>query len=276
MITTIPDLKPGSAYRVQFAGRTADGTQTEWTNTFTLNVPAGVPHAAPTGGTVSYTTGNINFAWTDPVKTADFQGYVVDVYTPGGAFLSRFPVGTQPTFNFTLALNDALSPLPIPNPMIRVYSQNQLGGLSTTPLIITSSYPAMTTFATPTSDAVPSGINWKWSPPAVNGDIVWYYEVDVDANPTVATLNDIEAKVYGLNYLYVGNPNTQYNMLVRATDVFNRGLVAAATATNTTGPVGGTSDTLAPTGVPAANITATTTALPMQKFSLNLDWTAYV
>lgn len=247
MIKSIPGLQPGQTYTVQFAGVMADGYTTPWTNSYDFLVPDRTSYTAPTGIGVTYPNGggNIRVAWSPPAEglRSDFDSYEVEILD-GAVSKGIFDVGSETKFDFTLALNDALNATPIEDPTFKVRVKTKSGDLGA-PATATASYPAVTAVATPVGVAVANGVNWTWTIPGGNSDIVRYYQVDVDT-ASGTTFDEVEATVYGLNYLYIGSASTLYYARVRSVDVFGRS-VSGSEGSQTSGATGSSTDATAPT-----------------------------
>jgi hypothetical protein len=254
-----------------------DGTQTPWTNTYTLAAPdsSTVPPNPITVGAVTYAkgAGNMLASWTAPTLKPDFESYVVEVLlVDNSTVIARYET-TETSLNFTYSMNDALNVTPKWDLRFRVFAKATSGTLSTSYVFPATTYPDVSGVQTPTADSVSSGLNWKWAAPTGNADIVEFYEVDVDPGATLPTFDEIEATVYGLNYLYIGSPSTQYTARVRTVDIFGRRVSAAAGLTTNSGAVSGTADATIPL-VPSALGTTGSASTSDAMAQITLTWTA--
>lgn len=281
MGTTISNLKPGQTYVVQFAGVLPDGTVTPWTNSYSITAPSASPHPPVTSGAVTYPTGagNMLVSWSHPTKRDDFDSYVVEVLLADNTTsIGRYNVpGSQNTFNFTYAMNDALNATPKADLRFKVFVQTVNNEVETTGYSFpATTYPAVAGVQNPVGVAVSSGVNWKWNTPTTNADIVAYYEIDVDAGVSTdftASGGEFEATVYGLNYLYIGTPSTAYAARVRAVDIFDRRVICAADGTQTSGALGSSADATAPSAPSVLGTTSSSSSADGEA-TITLTWTA--
>jgi hypothetical protein len=263
VITPLGNLKPGTQYAVQFIAN-GPGGATAASQTYTFTTGVNQPHPKPINPVLTYTTGNITLSWDHGVEPLlpDFDGYIVEVWD-NAVVLGRYGVADAKKFEFTLALNDSLSVTPIPDPTFKVWARDKSGQLSSTSMDATAAYPVLAAPGAGAHVAVVNGINWKWTEPATGAGnetkTVDYYEVDVDAdglNTPFVNGADVEARVYGFNYLYIDSPGTQYDAHIRAVDVFGRpGAHVSTTLMSGTDQTGGTPDSTPPTLADSVTIT---------------------
>lgn len=169
MEASIKDLLPGTQYAIQVRSKSANGSVSAWSTTFTFTTESDtVPPNPVTGLTWNVNETGFIGTWVKPTLDSnglplrDFNGYLVTVTaTVLGSPVSKSYIVNQERFDFTFEQNVAAFGGPQPTVQIGVRTRDVVGNLATN-VTASASNPIPADLTNLSATALIKAISLKW------------------------------------------------------------------------------------------------------------------